>query len=47
MPAVGKLISMGEKPAKPFHERIFYLFAYMNLVLVFLIVFVIALWRWG
>lgn len=47
MPAVGRLISMGEKPSKPFHERIFYLFAYMNLVLVFLIVFVIALWRWG
>lgn len=47
MPAVGKLISMGEKPSKPFHERIFYLFAYLNLLFIFLIVFVIALWRWG
>lgn len=47
MPVVGKLLSIGEKPSMPFHERIFYLFAYMNLFLVFLIVFVIALWRWG
>jgi len=26
---------------------VFYLFAYLNLVFVFLITFVIALWRWG
>ncbi len=43
---VGKLIASTEKFIRPFHERLFYFFAYMNLVLVFLIVFVIALWRW-
>jgi hypothetical protein len=31
---------------KPPHVRVFYFFAYMNLALVFLIVFVISLWRW-
>ncbi|MEW6109723.1 MAG: CopD family protein [Nitrospirota bacterium] len=44
---VGRLISGPEKTVKPFHERLFYFFAYMNLVLVFLIIFVIALMRWG
>ena len=44
---VGKLISSDAKAARPFHERIFYFFAYMNLVFVFLIVFVIALMRWA
>lgn len=47
MPHVGKLLSSTEKPSTPFHERLFYFFAYMNLVLIFLIVFVIALWRWS
>jgi len=46
MPQVGKLISSSERLTAPFYERLFYFFAYMNLVLVFLIVFVIALWRW-
>jgi len=46
MPQVGRLIASAEKFIRPFHERLFYFFAYMNLVLVFLIVFVIALWRW-
>ncbi len=45
MPQVGKLTTAG--PAeRPFHERLFYFFAYMNLVFVFVITFVIALWRW-
>lgn len=44
--SVGKLILPTEKPSRPFHERLFYFFAYMNLVLIFLIVFIIALWRW-
>ncbi|PIV43347.1 MAG: cytochrome B5 [Nitrospirae bacterium CG02_land_8_20_14_3_00_44_33] len=47
MPQTGKLIPTPEKPATPFYEKLFYFFAYLNLVLVFLIVFVIALWRWG
>ncbi len=46
MPEVGRLIEAGQKIPRPLPERIFYFFAYMNLVLVFLIVFVIALWRW-
>ena len=46
MPVVGQLLATGEKVRRPFHERLFYFFAYMNLVLVFVITFVIALWRW-
>jgi len=46
MPQIGKLIESQEKPTIPFYEKLFYFFAYMNLALVFLIVFVIALWRW-
>jgi len=46
MPVVGQLLATGEKVKRPFHERLFYFFAYMNLVLVFVITFIIALWRW-
>jgi predicted heme/steroid binding protein/uncharacterized membrane protein len=46
MPVVGKLLATGDKAVRPFHERLFYFFAYMNLVLVFIITFIIALWRW-
>jgi predicted heme/steroid binding protein len=46
MPLVGKLVALREKPARPTHQKVFYFFAYMNLALVFLIVFVISLWRW-
>ncbi len=45
MPVIGKLL-MGTETKKPPHIRIFYFFAYMNLVLIFLIVFIISLWRW-
>ncbi len=46
MPEVGRLV---ESPnvEKPLPVRVFYIFAYTNLVLVFLITFIIALWRWG
>jgi predicted heme/steroid binding protein/uncharacterized membrane protein len=47
MNKVGELKQSDEKPPRPFHERIFYFFAYMNLVFVFLIIFIIALMRWG
>lgn len=47
MKKVGELKSADETPLRPFHERVFYFFAYMNLVFVFLIIFVIALMRWG
>jgi predicted heme/steroid binding protein len=46
MPVAGTLMSTPVKTARPFHERLFYFFAYMNLAFTFLIVFVIALWRW-
>ncbi len=46
MPVVGRLLPAGENVKRPFHERLFYFFAYMNLVLVFIITFVVALWRW-
>ncbi|HEX8947913.1 MAG TPA: CopD family protein [Dissulfurispiraceae bacterium] len=46
MPVIGRLVEPAERPARPFHERLFYFFAYMNLTLTFLIVFDISLWRW-
>ncbi len=46
MPQVGRILPAGESSHRPFHERLFFFFAYMNLVLVFVITFVIALWRW-
>jgi predicted heme/steroid binding protein/uncharacterized membrane protein len=46
MPRVGTLLAASEKPRQPFHMKLFYFFAYMNLILVFVITFVIALWRW-
>ena len=45
MPIVGKLL-IGKEVRNPPHIRIFYFFAYMNLVLIFSIVFIISLWRW-
>ncbi len=47
MPLIGELITSETKIQRSPHERVFYFMAYMNLVFVFLITFVIALWRWG
>jgi predicted heme/steroid binding protein/uncharacterized membrane protein len=47
IPVVGRLLEAGEKVPHPLPERLFYAFAYMNLALVFLITFIIALWRWS
>jgi predicted heme/steroid binding protein/uncharacterized membrane protein len=47
MPEVGRLVEAGTRITKPLPVKIFYIFAYTNLVLVFLITFIIALWRWG
>lgn len=47
MRLAGKLIISDSKAVRPLHERIFYFLAYLNLVFVFLIVFVIALMRWA
>lgn len=46
MPVVGKLSEGGERPAPEPQKRIFYFMAYMNLAFVFIIVFILALWRW-
>jgi predicted heme/steroid binding protein len=46
IPEVGKLLPIGTKVEKLAHEKVFYFMAYMNLIFVFLITFVIALWRW-
>lgn len=45
MPVIGRLVAQ-PKQKKPLQMRIFYFFAYMNLVLIFSIVFIISLWRW-
>jgi len=46
MPEVGRLVE-SHSVEKPLPVRVFYIFAYTNLVLVFLITFIIALWRWS
>ena len=46
MPQVGMCVAAERKPEKPLYEKVFYFFAYMNLALVFIIIFVISLWRW-
>lgn len=46
MPEVGELLSIDTKMDKSLYEKVFYFMAYMNLVFVFLITFIIALWRW-
>jgi predicted heme/steroid binding protein/uncharacterized membrane protein len=46
MPQVGELVSLERKLEKPTHEKVFYFMAYMNLIFVFLITLIIALWRW-
>jgi hypothetical protein len=46
MPQVGALLPSAKKLKQPFAVRLFYFFAYMNLVLVFIVTFVIALMRW-
>lgn len=45
LPAVGHLVAAGSRPA-PLHVRVFFFMAYMNLAIVFLIVLILALWRW-
>ena len=46
MPQVGMCVESDRKPERPLYEKVFYFFAYMNLALVFIIIFVISLWRW-
>ena len=46
MPIVGKLITIGTETQATKKPKLFYFMAYMNLSIVFLIVFIICLWRW-
>lgn len=46
MTAVGELIAAGPRKA-PLNERVFFFMAHMNLTIVFIIVLILALWRWG
>lgn len=43
---VGKLITSEHKESHLTPKKIFFFIAYMNLCLVFLIILVLALWRW-
>jgi len=45
LPAVGRLVA-GTQRRAPLHERVFFFMAYMNLIIVFLIILILALWRW-
>ncbi|KAA0888319.1 CopD family protein [Oryzomonas rubra] len=46
MTAVGELIVSGPRKA-PMHERVFFFMAHMNLTIVFIIILILSLWRWG
>lgn len=46
MPVAGRLVE-SHRMEKPLPVKVFYIFAYLNLVMVFLITLIIALWRWG
>jgi predicted heme/steroid binding protein len=47
MPLVGSLLETGISRERPLHEKVFFFMAYMNLTMVFCIVLILALWRWG
>jgi predicted heme/steroid binding protein/uncharacterized membrane protein len=46
MPVVAELAPLETKVEKPTFEKVFYFMAYLNLIFIFLITFIIALWRW-
>lgn len=46
MTAVGEVIAAGLRKA-PLHERVFFFMAHMNLTIVFIIILILSLWRWG
>jgi predicted heme/steroid binding protein len=45
MEVIGKLLT-GKAPVKLGHQQVFFFMAYMNLIFVFIITFILALWRW-
>jgi len=47
MPQIGELVAGGRTDFRDRSERVFYSMAYMNLGCVFLIIFIVAMWRWG
>jgi predicted heme/steroid binding protein/uncharacterized membrane protein len=47
LPVVGKLLAEGASGGKPPHLKVFYFMTFLNLFLVFGVLLVIALWRWG
>jgi predicted heme/steroid binding protein/uncharacterized membrane protein len=46
MKAAGALIAASPRKA-PLHERVFFFMAHMNLAIVFIIILILSLWRWG
>ncbi len=46
MSLVGELIASGVRRA-PLHERVFFFMAHMNLTIVFIVILILSLWRWG
>jgi len=47
MPFVGELLQNDSKKEIPLQTKVFYFMSYMNLTIVFIITFIIALWRWN
>ncbi|MFZ2948641.1 MAG: CopD family protein [Desulfuromonadaceae bacterium] len=43
---VGELVAAAPRLV-PLHERVFFFMAHMNLTIVFIIVLILSLWRWG
>lgn len=46
MPVVGTLVAKARRSTGFDHKKVFFFMAYMNLINVFLIVLVLALWKW-
>jgi hypothetical protein len=47
MPVVGGLLQSVERERQSPQQRLYYFMAYMNLAIVFRIIMILALWRWG
>lgn len=46
MKIIGDLVDSGPRKV-PLHERVFFFMAHMNLAIVFIIILILCLWRWG
>ena len=46
MPQVGEIRPDEQKSSVPVHVRAFFVMAHLNLIFVFLIILILALWRW-